>query len=229
MPPSPATRPCLFISGAAAGIGRATTRLFAARGWFVGMGDIDEAGMAELVTELGADKAMALPLDVRSPDDWHAALAAFHARTGRLDLLVNNAGILISGPLQDNTLSRHNAQIDINVKGVLYGCHAGFAYLASTPRAQVINLASSAAFYGQASLANYSATKFYVRGLTEALNIEWQPHDIRVIDMWPLFVKTAMIEGVHIGTTDSLGIHLSAVDVADAIIAAVDLTGMRKA
>ena len=155
-----------------------------------------------------------LPLDVRSPDDWHAALAAFHARTGRLDLLVNNAGILISGPLQDNTLNRHNAQIDINVKGVLYGCHAGFAYLAATPGAQAINLASSAAFYGQASLANYSATKFYVRGLTEALNIEWQDHDIRVRDIMPLFVRTALVDGMNAQSIRRLGVHLTPEDVA---------------
>ncbi len=208
------SRPCMFISGAAVGIGRATARLFAARGWYIGMGDIDEASMAELVTELGPENAMAVPLDVRSPDDWHAALAAFHTRTGRLDLLVNNAGILISGPLQDNTLNRHNAQIDINVKGVLYGCHAGFAYLAATPGAQVINLASSAAFYGQASLANYSATKFYVRGLTEALNIEWQDHDIRVRDIMPLFVRTALVDGMNAQSIRRLGVHLTPEDVA---------------
>jgi short-subunit dehydrogenase len=84
----------------------------------------------------------------------------------------------------------------------------------------VVNLASASAMYGQPELATYSATKFAVRGLTEALELEWRRHGIRVIDMWPLFVATAMVDGLETGSTKSLGIRLTAEDVAEAIYTA---------
>ena len=105
---------------------------------------------------------MALSLDVRDPEAWRSALAAFFTATGRLDVLVNNAGILISGPLEASALERHHAVLDINVKGVLHGCHTAKPYLQATPGSRVINLSSAAAVYGQAALATYSASKFAV-------------------------------------------------------------------
>ena len=222
------TRPCVFISGGAAGIGRATAQLFAQRGWFVGIGDIDVPGMAALQAELGPDVLMAQPLDVTDANQWSTVLAAFFARTGRLDVLVNNAGILLSGPFVDTALPRHYRQLDINVKGVLNGCHAGHPYLAQTQGARVINLASSAAFYGQADLAGYSASKFFVKGLTEALNIEWQTQGICVRDILPLFVQTAMVKGVDIGSIQRLGVNLQPEDVAAVIWRATQHPGYGK-
>ena len=88
------------------------------------------------------------------------------------------------------------------------GLHAAFPYLRSTPKSVVVNLASASAIYGQAELAVYSATKFFVRGITEALDIEWNSYGIRVIAMWPLYVQTAMTDNIKTGTTESLGIKL---------------------
>ncbi|MDO5624004.1 MAG: SDR family oxidoreductase [Pseudomonadota bacterium] len=224
-PPEP--RPCVFISGAAAGIGRATAKLFAARGWFVGAGDVDAAALATLADELGA-AVMTQPLDVTRTADWDAALATFHARTGRLDVLVNNAGVLISGPFEASPLIKHQAQIAVNVDGVVNGCHTAHRYLATTPGARVINLASSAALYGQASLAGYSATKFFVKGLTEALNIEWQPQGIRVFDLLPLFVQTAMVQDMDARSIQRLGVRLTPDDVAAVIWKAAHYKGWSK-
>ncbi len=119
-------------------------------------------------------------------------------------------------------------EIEVNVKGVVNGLHAAFPYLKTTPGAVVVNLSSASAIYGQAELANYSATKFFVRAITEALNLEWGGHDIRVIDMWPLYVNTAMTSGISTGTTTSLGIRLTAQDIAEGIVAAVDPALPRK-
>ncbi|MDO5653904.1 MAG: SDR family oxidoreductase [Brachymonas sp.] len=212
-----ATKPCIFISGGAAGIGRATARLFAQRGWFVGIGDIDDKNMAALQAELGPDVLMTQRLDVTDADNWSRVLEAFCARTGKLDVLVNNAGIMLTGPLEQTPLARHNKQLDINIRGVLNGCHTAHPYLAKTPNACVINLASSAAFYGQASLATYSASKFFVKGLTEALNIEWQDQDIRVRDIMPLFVQTGMVQGADAPSLRRLGVKLEPEDVAKVI------------
>jgi NAD(P)-dependent dehydrogenase (short-subunit alcohol dehydrogenase family) len=186
----------VFITGAASGIGRVTATLFAQRGWLVGVAHIDNAAVAALARELGQDRAWPCRLDVTQEQEWEHALAGFVERADRLDLLVNNAGILISGPFTANPLARHHALVEVNVKGVLNGCHFARPYLLRTPGARVINLSSASAEYGQASLATYSATKFAVRGLTEALNVEWQADGIRVMDVMPLFVRTAMVDGM---------------------------------
>ena len=179
------SRPCAFITGAATGIGRATARLFKQRGWFVGLADIDEAGLAALSAELGET----------------------HWLT------------------ENNPLERHHTVVDINLKGVLNGCYLAKPYLAKTPGARVINLSSTAAIYGQASLATYSTTKFAIRGLTEALNIEWQDHGIRVMDIMPLFVQTGMLTGIHARSMDRLGAQLTADDVAKVIWRAATYRG----
>lgn len=223
--PKMESRPCVFITGAATGIGRATARLFCQSGWFVGLADVDDAGLIAIGDELGESDSLEMSLDVTKPDDWRVELRKFHQRTGRLDLLVNNAGILISGPFEGSPLERHHAVIDVNLKGLLNGCYLAHPYLSTTPGARVINLSSTAAIYGQASLATYSSTKFAIRGLTEALNIEWQADGIRVLDIMPLFVQTAMVEGIDARSMDRLGVRLTPDDVARAIWAAASYQG----
>lgn len=219
------SRPCILITGAATGIGRATARHFCLQGWFVGLADIDLDGLVALADELGAADTLVVPLDVTSPDEWRAALGNFHRRTGRLDVLVNNAGILISGPLEASPLARHHALVDVNVKGLLNGCYLAKPYLMMTPGARIINLSSTSAVYGQADLATYSATKFAVRGLTEALNIEWQDEGIRVMDIMPMFVQTAMVQGMNARSIERLGTHLTPEDVAGTIWLAATYQG----
>lgn len=212
----------IFITGAAAGIGRATALTFARRGWTIGGYDIDEAGLASLKTEVEGLGATAVVgrLDVSDAEAFVAAVDGFVAETGRLDVMLNNAGILLAGKFEDIDVARHDKEIDVNVRGVVNGAHAAHPHL--EPGSTMVNLCSASAIYGQAELANYSATKFFVRGLTEALDIEWGPQGIRVLAMWPLFVESAMTANVKTGTTDNLGIRLGPQDVADKILAAVE-------
>lgn len=221
----------VFITGAATGIGRATALLFAQRGYLVGAYDIDETGLQVLRSDIAAvgGRSVVGHLDVTDADEVAQRLGEFHeAAGGRLDVLVNNAGLLNAGRFEDIPLTVHHREIEVNVKGVVNGLHAAFPFLKSTPGAVVVNLASASAIYGQAELANYSATKFFVRAITEALNLEWGRYGIRVIDMWPLYVNTAMTRDVKTGTTDSLGIRLTAQDIAENIVAAVDPALPRK-
>ena len=214
--------PTVFISGAAAGIGRATALLFARRGYRVGAYDVDLAGLASLREEIsgaGGDVSIG-QLDVTEAADWAAQLDAFTGASRRLDILINNAGVLSSGRFEQIPLATQRRIVDVNVYGVMAGLHTAFPYLRDTPGSQVVNLCSASAIYGQPELATYSATKFAVRGLTEALELEWRRYGIRVIAMWPLFVQTAMVDGVETGSTRSLGVHLSAEDVAESIFAA---------
>lgn len=222
----------VFITGAAAGIGRQTAITFAKRGYTVGAYDVDEAGLKTLTEELRRIQTPVITghLDVTDVDEMAERVREFAAAAGdRLDVLVNNAGIMAAGRFEDVDVRGHFKEIDVNIKGVVNGLHAAFPYLRSTRNSVVVNLASASAIYGQAELANYSSTKFFVRGLTEALDLEWSRYGIRVIAMWPLFVQTGMTDDVTTGSTRSLGVRLTAADVADAILAAVNPSPIRRA
>ena len=222
----------MFITGAAAGIGRATALTLARNGFTVGGYDIDEVGLKTLADDIDqiGGRAITGHLDVTDTDEMTQRVGEFAKAAGdRLDVMVNNAGILLAGRFEDLEARAHLKEIDINAKGVVNGLHAAFPYLRETPNSVVVNLASASAIYGQAELANYSATKFFVRGITEALDIEWNRYGIRVIAMWPLYVQTAMTDHIKTATTESLGIRLTAQDVADAIVTATEPSWLRRA
>jgi NAD(P)-dependent dehydrogenase (short-subunit alcohol dehydrogenase family) len=185
----------IFITGAGAGIGRATAELFAERGWFVGLADRDTAAVQTLAEKLGAQRASAHPLDVSNYASVRTALDTFVAtRNGELHVLHNNAGVLRVGAFEEITPQDHKLIVDINVTGVINVLHAAFPHLRQTPDALVINMSSGSALYGVPDFASYSATKHAVSALTEALDIEWATHGIRVTDIMPPFVKTAMVD-----------------------------------
>ncbi|MBF7731416.1 SDR family oxidoreductase [Pseudomonas sp. N040] len=207
----------ILITGAASGIGAATARLFHQRGWAVGLLDINEPALAALAAELGG--AWYRPLDVSDPGAVAGVLAEFaRSQNGRLRLLFNCAGILRVGNFEDISLVEHARIMQINVLGLLTMTHAAFPYLKATPGAQVINMGSASGVYGVPQFASYSASKFAVRGLTEALELEWQRHGIRVGDLMPPFVRTPMVssQSVTPPVIDRLGVDLEASDIAEA-------------
>lgn len=184
----------ILVTGAASGIGKATARLFARNGWFVGLFDVNETGLADLHRELGQDRSCFRVMDVTNADDVREAAAFFAAKTGnRIDLLFNCAGVLFMGPHHGIDIGLQKKTVDINVTGILNCIDACFPYLKDTPGAAVISMSSASAVYGTPELAVYSATKHAVRGLTEALNIEFEPHDIHVGDVMAPYVRTPMI------------------------------------
>lgn len=214
-----------FVTGAANGIGRSITEHLVKDGWFVGIADVDERGLNRLVSEWHIGRVQPFLLDVTDTSSWQASLARFHKLAGRLDLLVNNAGVIESGNFESGDIERYHRLVDINVKGALNGCHAAFPYLSKTPGACVINLSSTSATYGQAQLATYSASKFALRGLTEALNIEWEHIGIRVVDIMPLFVQTGMVDGLSARSFERLGAKLTPDMVAHEVLNAANDAG----
>lgn len=208
-------RKSIFITGAAAGIGRATALRFAAAGWRVGLYDVNVIGLKALASEIGP-QAVIGKLDVTNDVAFAKALADFAELTdGRIDVLFNNAGILSTGDFESLPLARCHLLIDINAKGVVNGCHAALPYLKAA-KGRVINMASASAIYGTPAFAVYSASKFFVRGLTKALNIEWARLGIYVCDVMPLFVDTPMVQGVtdKPRSIKNLGVRLTADDIA---------------
>ena len=220
----------IFITGGGSGIGRATAKLFASRGWRVGLADVNEAGLAETRALAGGGMAQTYSMDVRDRDAWAANLDAFtRASGGRLDVLFNNAGIGTGGPLAEADFDELDRTVAVNLMGVINGARIGYAYLARTPGSCLLNTASASAIYGSAGLATYSATKFGVRALTEALDGEWHGAGIKVRDIVPGFIETPLLDRVAGNTNRSIretvvaaGLELTSADaVAEAAWAAV--------
>jgi NAD(P)-dependent dehydrogenase (short-subunit alcohol dehydrogenase family) len=186
----------IFITGGGSGIGRAIAQYFAARGWLIGLADIAGAGMAQTAGLLSAGQSSAHLLDVRDRAAWDEALAAFAAAAGRIDVVVNNAGVAYGGPLAGNPQAEIDQLIDVNFRGVAYGAQAAYPYLkAAAPGSCLLNTSSAAGIYGTGGLAIYSATKAAVRGLTEALDGEWHADGIRVRSLMPGFIDTPLLHG----------------------------------
>ena len=120
------------------------------------------------------------------------------------------------GHFEDISAEQHKQIIDINVMGLINMTLAAQPHLQLSTEPVVINMSSASALYGVPHLASYSASKFAVRALTEALNIEWARQGIRVVDIMPPFVKTPMIDGAifRAPVVDRLGVNLTAEDIA---------------
>ena len=197
-------RKAIFVTGGGSGIGRAIAQYFGERGWFVGLGDIDEAGMEETQSPMEKGFTYLRRLDVRDRDAWNKALAGFAAASGgRIDVLANNAGIPVGGALVDNSVEEIERCLDINLKGVLFGAQAAYPHLKKTaPGSCLLNTASAAGLYGTPGASVYSATKFGVRAITESLDGEWAEDGIAVRDLMPSFIETPLLDKVPNHTTN---------------------------
>lgn len=191
-------RKSIFITGAASGMGLETARLFHGKGWFVGGYDVNAAGLKALEAELGADNCIVQTLDVTDKKAYDAAVAAFGAVTGgKMDVLYNNAGIGAGGFFDEMPFEDNLKVVQVNFVGVLNGIHAGIGLLKATPGSLCFTTSSSSATYGMPGIAVYSATKHAVKGLTEALSIEFRRHGVRAADVLPGLIDTPILpEGV---------------------------------
>lgn len=199
------TTKSIFITGGASGIGRAVAHYFGAQGWFVGLADINEAGMEETANGLPQGQFSIHRLDVTDRAQWKTVIAAFSERTGgRMDVLFNNAGIGLGGPLQEMSDEDIDRSIAINFTGVIDGTRAAFEMLRDTPDSCILNTSSAAGIYGAAGLVVYSGTKFAVRALTEGLDIEFKPYGIRSRALMPSFIETPILDGPLTGGNSSV-------------------------
>ncbi len=185
----------IFITGAGSGMGREGAKLFHAEGWRVGAVDRNEDGLAELSHRLGAERLWTRVVDVTDKAALDAALADFCAGNagGGLDMMWNNAGIGESGWFEDVPYEAAMRVVDVNLKAVLAGAYGALQYLKKAPGSLMFSTSSSAGTYGMPRLVVYSATKHAVKGMTEALSVEWQRHGVRVADVLPGLIDTAIL------------------------------------
>lgn len=214
-------RKSIFVTGAASGLGREVARYFAGKGWFVGLADVNDAGTAETAAMLPSGQSSQHHLDVTDRKQWKATVDDFAKQAGgTIDVLFNNAGIGSGGPIQDMTDEEIDRMIAINFTGVVNGIRAAFPYLKSG--SCVLNTSSAAGIYGSAGLCIYSATKFAVRGLTEANDIEWKDLGIKSRSLMPGFIDTNIISAVAEGTNMTGKERLEAAGV---IVSPVEIIG----
>ena len=184
-----------LISGGARGMGASHAKEMVAHGAKVVCGDILDAEGEAVVAALGAD-ARYVHLDVTRPEDWQTAVATAVEAFGTLDVLVNNAGILNIGTIEDYDLAEWHRILDINLTGVFLGIRAAAGPMKAAGRGSIINISSIEGMAGTVACHGYTATKFAVRGLTKSTALELGPFGIRVNSVHPGLVKTPMADWV---------------------------------
>lgn len=181
-----------LISGAARGMGAADARLFVAEGGKVVLGDVlDEEG-AKVASELG-ENASYIHLDVTSEASWLEAVAHAQTHFGKLDVLVNNAGILRFGALETTPLEEYELVIRVNQVGTFLGMKSAIPALRAAGGGSIVNISSAAGLEGMAGIVSYCSSKFAVRGMTKVAALEFGAANVRVNSVHPGGTNTPMV------------------------------------
>ena len=192
----------IVITGASSGMGEAAARHLAAKGACVVLGarraDRLDALVADIVAAGG--NATAVVTDVTKGADVQKLVDAAVESYGRIDVLINNAGVMPLSPLERLMVDEWDRMIDVNIKGVLYGVAAALPYMKAQMSGHIINLSSVAGHVLFPGAAVYCATKFAVRALSEGLRQEVKPYNIRTTIISPGAVKTELLD--HITEAD---------------------------
>ena len=196
-----------FISGGARGIGAAIAKLFAMEGAKVVIGDVLEEEGRKTETEINetGGESLFLRMDVTSEDEWQQAVASTLARFGKLDVLVNNAGIGGTGKVEDTTVEAWDRVMDVNAKGVFLGTKAAIPELRRSGSGSIINISSQVGLVGtETASPQYQASKGAVRMLTKATAIQYADDRIRVNSVHPGPIITPMLEASDDGEMDQI-------------------------
>jgi NADP-dependent 3-hydroxy acid dehydrogenase YdfG len=182
----------VVITGASSGLGEATARMLAAQGAKVVLGARRLDRIQALANELGTDRALALQTDVTDVEQVKRLVDAAVSTFGRVDVIVNNAGLMPHSPLERGKVEDWNRTIDVNLKGVLFGIHAVLPYMTAQKSGHIINVSSVAGHKVRPGSAVYAATKAAVLMISEGLRQEVKPYNIRTTVISPGAVATEL-------------------------------------
>jgi NADP-dependent 3-hydroxy acid dehydrogenase YdfG len=188
----------VVITGASSGLGKATARLLSAEGATVVLGARRIDRLKSLADELTArgGKALAVATDVTHCDQVKRLVDAAVQKFGRIDVMINNAGLMPQSPLERLKVDEWDRMIDVNIKGVLYGIAAALPYMKQQKAGHIINVSSVAGHKVRPGTAVYAATKHAVRALSEGLRQEVKPYNIRTTVISPGAVATELPNSV---------------------------------
>jgi NAD(P)-dependent dehydrogenase (short-subunit alcohol dehydrogenase family) len=186
------SRRVAIITGAAAGIGEASARLFAKEGAHLVLVDIDDSGLKKLTEELQDQSAVVLDItaDISDPETAGTVIERARDNFGRLDVLFNNAGIVIGGSLLECTDEDWDRTMDVNLKSMFLLCRAVLPVMLRQGGGSIINMSSIAGAAGLANRGAYSVSKAGVIGLTKSLAADFVKEGIRVNCICPATVET---------------------------------------
>jgi len=191
-----------LITGAARGQGEAEARLFVKLGARVVLGDVrDDSG--KKVAESIGDAAIYVHHDVSHEESWSHFVSAALDAFGRIDVLVNNAGILGVGSILDTTLEEYMSVIDVNQVGTFLGMKAVIPAMTEARGGSIVNISSVAGLGGVPGMVSYVSSKFAIRGMTKVASLELGPLGIRVNSVHPGGVDTEMVAGQESGLSSS--------------------------
>ena len=182
------------ITGASSGIGEATALMLAGEGAAVALGARREDRISALAERINGDggRAAAIPVDVSDEGQAHAFVSGAHDQLGGLDVLVNNAGVMLLGPIEGAPTDQWRQMVEVNVLGLLYCTQAALPIMREAGGGHIVNISSVAGRVGNPGSAVYNATKWGVVGFSEALRKEAAPSKIRVTVIEPGFVRTEL-------------------------------------
>jgi NAD(P)-dependent dehydrogenase (short-subunit alcohol dehydrogenase family) len=187
------------VTGAAGGIGRATSEALARRGCDVAIVDVDEIGLAETASRVrGAGRRASLhTVDVSDRAAMEALPGAVLAEHGHVHVLVNNAGVTVAAELVDHSLDDFEWLMGINFWGVVYGCKAFLPHLLREEEGHIVNISSMFGFIGFPGQISYCASKFAVRGLSESLWAELATTRVGVTSVHPGAIRTRIVDSAR--------------------------------
>ena len=188
----------VVITGAGRGIGRATAELFASRGSTVCIADLDGDVAIEAADQLG-EIARPYPVDVRSRTSFGALVTGVLEDLGRIDVLVNNAGVMPLGPFLDVDEAVSHATVDVNLWGLVHGMQLVLPHMVERGAGHVVNVASMAGKIAIPGMAIYNASKFAAVGLTASVRAEYADSGVSVSAVLPSAVRTRLSSGVPLG------------------------------